>query len=98
MCLFRVLLLETRELCGANKWMGSTHWVGIGIGMDLGWDLYVGLLYEHRFVVLVTTNIETAMLSNARFAFKTFTMKKLVSKTGKKTAKKIAIFLTPKSF
>ena len=46
----------------------------------------------------ISTNIETAMLSNARFAFKTFTMKKLVSKTGKKTAKKIAIFLTPKSF
>ena len=32
-----------RELCGANKW------VGIGYGLDL----CVGLLYEHRFAVLI---------------------------------------------
>ena len=37
-----------RELCGANKWIGLD-------GMD--WDLCVGLLYEHRFVVLMFLGI-----------------------------------------
>ena len=27
---------------------------GIGFGLGLGWDLCVGLLYEHRFAVLIT--------------------------------------------
>jgi len=31
-----------RQLCGANKWDG----------LD-GWDLCVGLLYEHRFAMLI---------------------------------------------
>ena len=30
----------------------SYKWDWIGRGMGLGWDLCVGLLYEHRFAVL----------------------------------------------
>ena len=34
-----------RELCGANKWDGFD-----------GWDLCVGLFYEHRFAMLKMTS------------------------------------------
>ena len=38
-------------------------WVGLGwIGMGLGWDLCVGLLYEHRFAVLIITIICDQMI------------------------------------
>ena len=30
-------------------------------GLGLGWDLCVGLLYEHRFAVLITIEIKVAM-------------------------------------
>ena len=44
MGLFRVFLLE------------SYKWIGLGwMGWD--WDLCVGLLYEHRFAVLITKKL-----------------------------------------
>ena len=30
-------------------------WVGIG----MGWDLCAGLFYEHRFAMLINTNVQT---------------------------------------
>jgi len=30
----------------------SYKWIGLGMGW-VGWDLCVGLLYEHRFAVLI---------------------------------------------
>ena len=52
MGLFGVFLLQS------YKWMG---WVGLGWD---GWDLCVGLLYEHRFAVLIkgTNQVSFAVL------------------------------------
>ena len=47
MGLFRVFLLQS------YKWIGL-DWVGYGMGW-MGWDLCVGLLYEHRFAMLIST-------------------------------------------
>ena len=44
-----------REICGANKW----DWVWVWVG----WDLCVGLLYEHRFAVLIKVSVQKIMVS-----------------------------------
>ena len=38
-----------------RSYMWMDGWMGLGLG--LGWDLCVGLLYEHRFAVLISVKL-----------------------------------------
>ena len=57
MGLFRVFLLQS------YKW----DWIGLGWMGWVGWDLCVGLLYEHRFAVLITPMNEMLSFHFSRF-------------------------------